>query len=132
MASLPGAQEGFVQVEYLGSSSGNQTFWVGQQRYVFSTKRRVGYVAKEHLAAILDKAEFGQKLFREMVSLRVPALSLTEETVPAKIEVASPGDFTVSELKLAIPDLTTAERSQMLANEQAGRNRTSIIDALSD
>lgn len=116
IAKLPGAESGFVILEYIGLNHGKQTWYANGTRYEFGLSSPIGYVAKDHVNILLAARKNKKPVFRVFVS-KEPQIVLFD-----------PGDLAIS--KLELDNYSADQLLRILELEQDGKNRTGAISKI--
>lgn len=136
--SLPGAEEGFEILEYIGGNMGDMT-WYGPetgQRYIFGGNRKHGYVDKRDVAKMVALRDQKRPVFQvyqkpagETTTTFDGSNGKVEETVAPPFDPAS---ISVAVLRTRTGELQLAELEALLEAEKAGLNRKGAIAAIQE
>ena len=148
---LPG-KDGMVLLEYIGGNAGTTSWWgpVTQTRYEFGGTRPVGYVDQADVEGMLQmKAGRNRRVFqpyKQLPQRPVEAPVIVEPPAPLpKVILPAPEpimrreepDILIHEISIPIFkaigfkfDAPVLE--QLLADEQAGRNRKGMVAAIKE
>lgn len=154
---LPGAEEGWELLEYIGSNWGTQTYYgpVSRKKYTFgkSETDKVKPVIKTDAygegkaKGLLDLEEDGHKTFRVYVrpAVEAPVVEIQEEILEPVAELVkvgattyttslpfNPANYTVGALKRQLVNLKESELEVLLEAEQSGLNRKGAINAIEE
>lgn len=138
LKSIPGNEQGFVLVEYIGSNSGDSKWSPPKSnvKYIFGGVRRTGYIAKEHLEWFLGLVENRKKLFQisEPKPVEIPedegnAVNQVQPVNYSHLEKY----YTYSLAKLKNLELQPDEYQHLLETELAKNSqRTTVVDWLTE
>ncbi len=113
---LPGADDGFVMLEYIGQNWGKQTWYANGTRYDFGLSSPLGHVAKNDADVLLAAIKNKQKVFRVAKTKQEPVI---------EIAPIDPAEFTVSGLKLN--GYSADQLLMILELEQSDKQRVGVI-----
>lgn len=119
VAKLPGAEDGFVMLEYVGQSWGTGTWRANGTRYEFGLSSPLGYVAKKDADVLLASKKNGKQVFRIAKAKPKPVVEIQIPLVlhPSKLKIS----------EIILDNYSQADLLQVLEFEQAGKNRVGAI-----
>lgn len=131
-------QDGMTILEYIGTSAGDMT-WRGpvtKTAYLFGGIRTRGYVDNRDVEGMLTIRDNGKPVFKiyiEPVKVVEPAAEIQTTQPEQKLTIAdwepalNPSTMTVSELEIALQDLSQDDIVDILQLEKDGKNRKTAI-----
>lgn len=136
VATVMLGQNGMTILEYTGLSAGDMT-WIGpvtKTSYIFGTRKR-GYVDNRDVEGLLNIRDSGKQVFKVYKQPVKPVTKPLEVVItePANWEPAiDPSQMTVSELRVAITDLSAKDLEDALSLEKEGKNRATAIKVIQE